>query len=276
MAEKSSRQALVFCERCQQNITLTVTDDDLKRSQGGIFTLLSVHGDPQHALVAYIDSRLMVRDVEYPASLHIRADFAPQPARTQAGEGAIALTSLVDAFGPKRKDGMKALAHCVAQLILGNTVVLVHDDKVVGSSVQVTLKGLLGGQNVSLRLIAHSEVAGQDLAGACVFDLQQVRMMQSGRVLDAKHFEQLIKEALEEDNGLFRLRNNLSKVFYSYGQLKEIMPRVRDKILDTALAKEISIELSLIPLLLEMAESQGYDFKRRVEKDALAHAIRSI
>jgi hypothetical protein len=46
--------------------------------------------------------------------------------------------------------------------------------------------------------------------------------------------------------------------------------------LDTKLAHDAAIDLSLFPTLLAMAESDGVDISSRIERDDIGRAIRSI
>jgi hypothetical protein len=58
--------------------------------------------------------------------------------------------------------------------------------------------------------------------------------------------------------------------------VKKILASVSTVMLDTHLAGEAAIDLMLVPLLLEMAESEGLHLKSRVQQDGLGRAIRSI
>jgi hypothetical protein len=279
MAVQSPREAYVFCDKCKQNIALPLSDADTSSRKGGLLTLVSIHGSPQHALIAYVDSQLRIRGVEYPGSVHIRVDVQPQPdlKRLAYGEeGQLALASLVDSFGKKRKDAAYALAHIVTQLMFRREVVLVHDDDAIGENIGTALADLLGGQRTSVKVVDHASVDSLESTGSCIYDLQEVKFMKEGEKSETRFFEQLVKELVDEKDGFFRLRNEFSKILFGYDRVKKILASTTGTQLDTKLAQQAAIDLSLLPTLLLMAETDGVDVRGRIENDDVGHAIRSI
>ena len=279
MAAQSPKEAYVFCDKCKQNIALPLPDSDSSSRKGGILTLVSVHGSPQHALIAYIDSQFRIRGIEYPGSVSIRVDVQPTPDLTKLAygkEGQLSLASLVDSFGKKRKDAAHALAHVVNQLMYHRVVTLVHDDHAAGEAVSSALADLLGGQKASVKVADHANADALSKSSSCIYDLQQARFMKEGKESETRFFEQIIKELADEKDGFFRLRNELSKILFAYDGVMKILAADSGKHLDTKLAHDAAIDLSLFPTLLAMAENDGVEVKSRIERDDIGRAIRSI
>jgi hypothetical protein len=279
MAVQSTREAFVFCDKCKQNIALPLSDADRSSWKGGLLTLVSVHGSPQHALIAYVDSQLKIRGVEYPGSVHIRVDSQSPPDLTSLAygkEGQLTLAAFVDTFGEKRKDAVRALAYVVTQLMFHREVVLVHDDDAIGESIGAALIDLLGGQRISVKVVDHASVDSLESTASCIYDLQEAKFMKEGEKPETRFFEQLVKELVDEEDGFFRLRNELSKILFAYDRMMRILATETGMHLDTKLAHDAAIDLSLFPTLLAMAESDGVDISSRIERDDIGRAIRSI
>ncbi|MHA2240740.1 MAG: hypothetical protein ACXACE_03965 [Candidatus Thorarchaeota archaeon] len=73
MAESETKQVYVFCDKCKENVSLDITDDDIESSKTGLTTVISVHGTPQHAILVYLDKNLKARGVEYPSVLQVQS-----------------------------------------------------------------------------------------------------------------------------------------------------------------------------------------------------------
>ncbi len=277
MSESVFNETYVFCEKCKENVRLTVSEADLSARRGGLITLLSVHGDPQHALVAYLDKQLRVRGVEYPSSVHIRADLrAPAPSTPIESTMDVTLSSLIDLFGPRQKDAIDSFSRILNQLMFRQNVILIHDDPVISGTIFSSIRAIFGGQNVELHVKKHSEVASVPENVACVYDLMLTRFVVLKKEFDTRYIKSLIKDLVNEPDGLFRLRNEISKLFYAYQRLRNILSSTTGRFTDTRLAHDISIDYSSLPLLLEMADAEGIDVKDRVTRDALGSALRSI
>jgi hypothetical protein len=279
MAVESPRQAYVFCEKCKQNIGLPLSDADPSKMKGGLVTLVCVHGNPQHALIAYVDAQLRVRAVEYPGSVHIRVDLQPSPdlaTLARGKEGKLTLSSLVDSFGKKRKDAARVMARIVGQLMYHRVVALVHDDQAIGEAVGSALADLLGGQKANVKVVGHADANVSFVTSSCVYDLQQAKFLKEADQPEVRFFEQIVKDLVDEADGLFRLRNELSKILFAYDRMMKILVTESGMHLDTKLANDAAIDLSLLPTLLAMAESDGVDISSRIERDDIGRAIRSI
>jgi hypothetical protein len=85
-----------------------------------------------------------------------------------------------------------------------------------------------------------------------------------------------VKDALSRENSSFQLKYELSKVFFSYRRLVDILKSSEQKMKDRELAHEVAIDFSLLSTLLDIAEIEGIDTKSRVKRDGLGSAIRSI
>ncbi len=277
MSSSDVHETYVFCEKCRENIQLRISEADLTSRRGGLVALLSVHGSPQHALVAYLDKQLRVRGIEYPSSVHIRADLTQeQPAVIPQIPTELTLPSLIDLFGPRKKDALSTFARVLAQLLFRQTVLLIHDDPTISGTLYSTISGLFGGQSISLYVKDHA--SSEKLVGEsnCVYDVQAMRFISVKTDFSSRFLEPLTKDIIDEPDGLFRLRNELSRLFYSYRRLKQILSSTTGKLLDTRLARDIAIDFAMLPMLFSMAESEGLAIKDRIEKDALGAALRSI
>jgi hypothetical protein len=99
-----------------------------------------------------------------------------------------------------------------------------------------------------------------------IYDLQYGTFISEGIAIDTSHFEQIIKDALDSPNGFSILRNNYHKLKCSYRRLWELLSSGARKYTHKKLAYLVSIDLSLIPLLLRIAENDGVDTASRVKQ----------
>jgi hypothetical protein len=273
-------QVYVFCDKCKQNVSVDIQPEQIRAQPTGITGILSVHGSPQHAILVYLDKQLKVRGCEYPSAVQVKATAAfpatSETLATQLGrDDRATLDLLVDAFGKSPKIGIDALGDVIAQVIIRNHVYLVHDDSGIGRVVLENLQRVFAEQEISLQLITHRETTGIP-GNALVFDLQLVKFLTEGVKMDTKFFRGLIRDCLDESNSYYRLRNEVSKILFAYSIVKKKLLWPGEKLLDTRLARESSIDFSLMPVLLRMAEGEGINVKLRVEFDGLGRAIRSI
>ncbi len=281
MSQSDAKEVFIFCDSCKQNVRLKLPAEILDKRVGGLLSVVSVHGTPPHAVVAYIDEQFRVRGIEYP-----QAALPEEPQVIQeVSEGAVkdlephlelGLTGLINSLAEKPKDGVKVLAALMVRAITKRPVFLVHDDPSEGEIALRAVQGLLSDQLLFVTVVNHTQVRGRNLESACVYDLQAKRFMSEGPKVDSKYFEQTIGSLVGQENAYSRLRNELSKIFYSYDRAKQILAQATATVMDTHLASEASIDLMLIPLLLEMAESEGLKLKPKVQQDGLGRAIRSI
>jgi len=275
-----TNQIYVFCDKCKQNVSVDVQPEQILAQPTGITGILSVHGSPQHAILVYLDKQLKVRGCEYPSAVQVKTTAAfsatPESLASQIGKDERAgLDLLVDAFGKTHKVGIDALGDVLAQITIGNRVCLVHDDSSIGKVVLANLQRVFAQQETTVQLITHQET--RDIpSNALVFDLQLVKFLTEGVKMDSKFFRTLIKDCLDEANSYYRLRNEVSKILFAYSVVKKKLLWPGEKLLDTQLARESSIDFSLMPVLLKMAESEGINVKMRVEFDGLGRAIRSF
>jgi hypothetical protein len=61
----------ILCKICSEPVTIEANKEELKSQATGIFKVMLVHGDPLHAIVAYIDRNCKVRGIEYPDSFQV-------------------------------------------------------------------------------------------------------------------------------------------------------------------------------------------------------------
>lgn len=284
MAE-SEIEVYAFCKECKENVRLEVSQQDLEEAESGLVAVLSLHGSPQHALVAYIDKDLRVRGIEYPTAIQIKD--TPQVSAVSESEidiwdemaGDFSLHILVDFFGKKQKKAIVNFAHLIIHMIIKKPIYLVHDDKSMGMLVKKNLIKLpteQSGLSELVRVINHDSVAPTEDRDAFIFDLQMTTPVQEEIDIDSKHIEEMVKEALSSDNSFFQLKYELSKLFFSYRRLVELLKSSHEKIQDRKLARDVAIDFSLLSTLLNIAEIEGIDTKSRVERDGLGSAIRSI
>ena len=98
-----------------------------------------------------------------------------------------------------------------------------------------------------------------------IFDLQYGSFVSEGIVLDTEHFEKLIRDVVGSPNGFNMLKNDYGKLKYSYRRLWELLTAGARRYTHKKLAYLVSIDLSMIPLLLKMAENDGVDVASRVK-----------
>lgn len=61
----------IHCKICDQPVKVEASKEELESRGAGIFKIMSVHGNPAHAVVAYIDRNCRVRGIEYPDSFQV-------------------------------------------------------------------------------------------------------------------------------------------------------------------------------------------------------------
>jgi hypothetical protein len=98
-----------------------------------------------------------------------------------------------------------------------------------------------------------------------IYDLHYGTFISEGISLDTSYYEQIIRDALDSPNGFSMLKNEYHKLKYSYRRLWELLSSGARSYTQKKLAYLVSIDLSLIPLLLRMAENDGVDVASRVK-----------
>jgi hypothetical protein len=262
MSEDDSSGLYAFCTVCQQNVPLEVSEEDIEKAKTGLVSVLSVHGDPPHAILVYLDMNLKARGVEYPSLLQVK-----ESATTEAAVEAdlLDLKEIVSAYGEKQDVAMKSFAHISGQLIAGNSLYLIHNNSSIAKVVKEQLDTLFPEQKGASFVITYDEIDSVSGMRPAIFDLQFGTFISEGIALDTEYFEQLIRDALESPNGFSMLKNDYQKLKYSYRRLWELLSAGARTYTQKKLAYLVSIDLSLIPLLLRMAENDGVDVASRVK-----------
>ena len=61
----------IKCRVCDQPVQVEASKEQLQSQGSGIFKVMFVHGNPPHAIIAYIDRNCQVRGIEYPDSFQV-------------------------------------------------------------------------------------------------------------------------------------------------------------------------------------------------------------
>ncbi len=61
----------IKCKICDQPVQVEASKEQLASQTDGIFKVMFVHGNPPHAIIAYIDRNCRVRGIEYPDSFQV-------------------------------------------------------------------------------------------------------------------------------------------------------------------------------------------------------------
>jgi len=259
-------ELFAFCTVCQQNVPLEVSKEDIEKAKTGLVSVLSVHGEPKHAILVYLDMNLKARGIEYPSLLQVE-----ESGSTEADEGAIVeddihdLKSIISSFGEKQDQAIKSFAQISAQLIAGNTLYLIHTNMSIGRVVKDQIDSLFRDQEVSSFVISYDDLDMVTGMRPTIFDLQYGTFISEGIALNTEHFEQLIKDAIGSPNDFSVLKNDYRKLKFSYRRVWELLSSGARTYTQKKLAYLVSIDLSLIPLLLRMAENDGVDVASRVK-----------
>ena len=267
MTEEETSELYAFCDICKQNVPLEVTPEDIEKAKSGLVSVLSLHGDPQHAILVYLDMNLKARGVEYPSLLQVKESSSDETQKDAPIEDDIHdLSSIVSSFGEKEDQAIKSFARISAQLIAGNPVYLIHNNKSIGKVVKDQLSSLFPEHKISLSVISYDDIGDVSGMRPTIFDLRYGSFISEGLVLDTEHFEPLIKGAIGSLNDFNVLKNDYRKLKYSYRRLWELLSAGARVYTQKRLAYLVSIDLSLIPLLLRMAENDGVDVASRVKQ----------
>ncbi|MDF1540615.1 MAG: hypothetical protein P1Q69_17085 [Candidatus Thorarchaeota archaeon] len=281
MTSEQAKEVYVFCNVCKKNILLSIPVSEVQKRKGGLLTVVSLHGDPKHSVLFYLDAEFRVRGTD--ATTVFQKTEEPTISTTpksslpiEQPKGVLRIDQILDHFGKKSKSATVNLSNFITQMILGNNAYLVETDQSPGKPIAEFISMLFDDQNVSLQTIKTGE--NEKITGLhpAVFDLERKEFLTEGMNIKTHYFEQLLKGALETPNNILSLQNELSKIFYSYAILREILNADDATHLDTKLARDIAIDMALIPILLKMIESEGINTKDRIEFDGLGRAIRSI
>jgi len=267
MSEDEASGLYVFCAVCQQNIPLEVTDEDIEKAKTGLVSVLSLHGDPQHAILVFLDMNLKARGVEYPSLVQVKESSSD--AKTEAAlivDDIHDLMAIVSSFGDNQDKAIKSFAHISAQIIAGNSLYLIHNNTSIGKVVKEQLDSLFTAQNVPSFVISYDDLDTVTGMRPTIFDLRYGSFISEGIALDTEHFEQLIRDAGDSPNGYAMLKNDYRKLKYSYRRLWELLSAGARIYTRKRLAYLVSIDLSLIPLLLRIAENDGVDVASRVRQ----------
>ncbi|MHA1929687.1 MAG: hypothetical protein ACTSV2_14035 [Candidatus Thorarchaeota archaeon] len=270
-----SRSLFVFCNKCQENIPIEVTQADLDASTSGIVTVLSVHGDPQHATLVYVDKNLRIRAVEYPSTLEIEKTTTTtvESTKTSFKQEHLSFSSLVDLFGKKRKNAILVFSRIVAQILMKGSVYIVHDDPSTALTVIERLQDFFSTE-AGIFSTTHDQVKELN-PSACVYSIQVDKFMSEGNTTKTKVLEKLVKESLDDESSFFRFKLDLSKLIFAYTKVKQILIEEKGNIEDIKLAKMAMIELANIPFLLELAESEGINISN-IQYNGLGRVARGF
>ncbi len=265
MSDDASPEIYAFCTICKQNVPLEVTKEDIEKAKTGLISVLSIHGEPQHAILVYLDKNLKARGIEYPSLLQVKESGSVEGDKASIVEDDTHnLSSIISSFGEKQDQAIKSFAEISAQLIAGNTLYLIHNNISIGKVVKDQLDSLFTDQKVSSFVISYDDIGDVSGMRPAIFDLQYGSFISEGIALDTEHFEQLIRDAIGSLNGFNILKNDYRKLKYSYRRLWELLTAGARVYTRKRLAYLVSIDLSLIPLLLRMAENDGVDVASRV------------
>ncbi|MFW9769528.1 MAG: hypothetical protein ACFFF9_01125 [Candidatus Thorarchaeota archaeon] len=264
MVESEPKEVYVFCNECQQNVPLEISAEDMERAKTGLISVISVHGDPSHAIMVYLDMNLKARGVEYPTLKQATETKPDKEVKLQ--EDTLDLKSFISSFGDKQDQAIKAFAHISAQLIAGNSFYLIHKNKSIGRVVKDQIDSLFTEEEKPASfVITFDEIDYVTGMRPTIYDLQYGTFISEGIDIDTSYYEQIIKDALESPNGFSMLKNDYHKLKYSYRRLWELLSSGARTYTHKKLAYLVSIDLSLIPLLLRMAENDGVDVASRVK-----------
>ncbi|MFW9844889.1 MAG: hypothetical protein ACFFEV_09955 [Candidatus Thorarchaeota archaeon] len=280
MADQDTTDVFVFCDECQQNIILKLSDEILSQRSGGILSVVSIHGNPEHAVLFYLDGNLTPRGCE---SLTV-VQAAERDAVSESSESelpkpsgdALTLERLVETFSSKKKHAIDYLARIVVQLMINNNVYVAHNNPSVSQTICDNIRLLFTNQEVPLYSIKSGDTEKISGSNPVVFDLETEKFLTEGISVDSKHFQLLIKKHVDEYDGQLRLKGELSKILFSYGIIRSKLLDTNHKFLDTELAKMAAIDVTLIPILLKIAEMERIDTKDRVTFNGLGRALRSF
>ncbi len=265
MTETESDDVYVFCNVCKENVPISVKESDLENSSSGLTTVISVHGEPQHAILVYFDKQMKARGTEYPSLLQVKDSPTIDVAKEMPTEEVLyELASVVGAFGDNQEAAISCFAQIAAQIIVRNHLYLIHTNRDIGKVVKTQLDALFTDQETSLAVISYDEMDGVSGMRPTIFDLQHLTFISKGIAIDTSIFEKLVRDALTGINGFSQLKNEFSKMMYSYRRLWKLLSAGARKYTQKKLAYLISIDLDLIPILLRMAENDGIDIASRV------------
>lgn len=265
MSEEDVSKAYAFCNICKENVPLDITEEDIKKAKTGLISVISVHGNPQHAILVYFDMNLKARGVEYPSLVQVDEGTSSEVAKeSDIKEDVGDLNTIISSFGERPKDAIKAFAHISAQLIAGNSLYLIHTNKSIGRVVKDQIDSLFTEEKSASFVITMDEIEYVTGMRPTIYDLQYGSFISEGVAIDTSYYEQIISDALESPNGFSILKNDYRKLRYSYRRLWELLSSGARSYTHKKLAYLVSIDLSLIPLLLGMAENDGVDVASRV------------
>ena len=115
---QESKSVYVFCNKCRQNILLTIPGDDLEKRHGGLLNILSIHGEEKHAVVFYLDRQFRPRSTvhldelpEIDKARIVQKPVIPLPSMDDDN----LLGKLVNIFGDKRKKSIENFAKIAVQ-----------------------------------------------------------------------------------------------------------------------------------------------------------------
>ncbi len=254
-----TKSLYVFCQKCHENILVDIETDAVEKMASGITSVLSVHGNPQHAALIYVDKNYMVRGVEYPSSLEIEKTVTTvvESTRTSYRQEYLSFSSLVDLFGKKRKEAVWAFSRIITQAFLGGSVYIVHDSPTTASTVVERLQEFFT-EDVHIAAVTHDQVKSLSPSD-CVYSIQTDEFISEGNSITTKTLEKMVVQCLKDESSFFRFKLDLSKLAFAYRNVKGILAEQKGKIKDTEIAKKAKIEVENVPFLLEMAESEGMD-----------------
>jgi hypothetical protein len=129
------------------------------------------------------------------------------------------------------------------------------------------LDALFTGQKSSVFVISYDEIDTVSGMRPTIFDLQYGSFISKGVDIDTEHFQRIIKEMLNDPNAFSLLKNEYRKLMYSYKKLWGLLSSGARIYTHKKLAYLVSIDQSLLPLLLKMAENDDVEVASRVRPE---------
>ncbi|MFW9848241.1 MAG: hypothetical protein ACFFF4_03830 [Candidatus Thorarchaeota archaeon] len=66
-----SKCITVHCKKCDSPVDIEVSKEEIAAQTDGIFRVMLAHGEPLHAIIAYVDKNCRVRSIEYSDAVQV-------------------------------------------------------------------------------------------------------------------------------------------------------------------------------------------------------------
>lgn len=270
----------VNCQECGMNILFEIEASRVRDVESGIVTLSSIHGIPPHILVVHLDTEMRLRGESCISNVQLDTNMVPVDPVTSPLPGhrpettfGVQKVPFGDMLKRLGRGSVKKFANVLAAVIVGDPVFIISPEYEDARFMAEIIEEVSGAHNIGgVRAMDPDDYESWDENGdfddmeAWVFDMDgrsfARRPSSATRLLSSiGYIERIVLDAKKQKKfGYLHVRDEVSKLIYSYGRFRTILGGIRggETITDIELAYEIPTDLWALEFIISLSRIDGY------------------